>query len=422
MGAPGRVHSAVMELVLQHMVHGGACLARLGDGRLALVRGGIPGETVRADLSLRAGVMQGTVTEVLSASPARVEGTDHPGLDLDHVAYPHQLKLKQAIVADALGRAVRGERTVPEPAAVVASPREWGYRNTVQPAVAGERLGYRLPASHQVRPLEEDPAALPGIRKAWESLVAAGIPKGLREVVFRGNDAGEVLVALIAQASARNYLDWAHGLVRQGITGVSHASYDPRGRFRKGSERIAGKRQIRQRYGNFELSVTAESFAQPNPAAASLLYLRLRELAGSGAVAHDLYAGSGGISFHLAEHFGSVTAFEIDRTSVQRGRNDAGRLGLANVSFRGGDVKSSGFGAGADLITVDPPRGGLGAPVREDISLSDAGRLLYVSCDAATWARDVADFLERGWSLTLVEPYDFYPHTHHVELLSLLER
>jgi len=411
-----------MELKLKHMVHGGACLARLDNGRFALVTGGIPGETVRADLKMKAGVMQGPVTEVLEADADRTEGSGHPGLDLAHVAYARQLQLKQAITDDALGRAVPRGSTVPAAAETTASPREWEYRNTVQPAVSGAGLGYRLPGSHRVRVLGEDPTAFPAIREAWTTVVTAGLPKGVREVVFRGNDAGEVLLALIASASARNYLDWAHGLTGSGITGVSHAEHDSRGRFRRGSERIAGRRRIRQQYGKFELSLNAGSFAQPNPAAAGLLYLRLQELAGSGGVAHDLYAGSGGISFHLAERYREVAAFEIDRTSVQRGRSDAERLGLGNVHFTGGDVKHGSFGAGADLITVDPPRAGMGAPVRAAISGSDAARLIYVSCNPATWARDVADFLKRGWQLSSVEPYDFYPHTHHVEVLSVLER
>lgn len=422
MTPPGRVHSADMELKLERMVYGGACLARLPDGRLALVKGGIPGETVTAELKLKAGVMQGHVTAVLEAAADRIEGGSHPGLDLDHVAYPRQLQLKTETVRDALERALPAGTDFPAPGLTTASPRQWAYRNTVQPAATPSGLGYRLPGSHRVRVLERDPTAFEGIQRAWAAVISAGVPKGVREVVFRGNDAGEVLVALVAAASARNYLDWAHGLVRSGVTGVSHAAWDERGRFRRGSERIAGRRRIVQQYGKFELSMNAASFAQPNPGAAGLLYRRLAELAGSGSSVHDLYAGSGGISFHLAGSFREVTAFEIDRMSVQHGRNDAERLGLANVTFVGGDVKGSSFGSGAELITVDPPRSGLGAPVRADITASDAGRLIYVSCDVATWARDVADFLARGWTLNSAEPFDFFPHTHHIEMLSVLER
>lgn len=404
------------------MVHGGACLARLNNGRLALVHGGLPGELVRSELKSRSGVPQGTVTEVLEASPDRVEGTRHPGLNLDHVRYGRQLELKHGIVLDALERALPAGVELPEVAPTVGSPQQWGYRNTVQPSVAKGRLGYRLPGSHELQLLKEDPVANPAIQRAWQILLEQGFAKGVREVVIRGNDAGEALVALVASGSIRNYHDYAHGLVKAGLSGVAYAQFDPRGRFRRGAERLAGARQLRQRFGQFELSVTASSFAQPNAAAAAELFAELQRLAGSGGTAHDLYAGGGAISFHLAQSFARVHAFEIDSAASRRGRSDAERLGLSNVSFTAGDVKDQEFGSGAELISVDPPRAGLAREVRQAISGSEAQRLLYVSCDAATWARDVADFVAAGWQLSQVKPWDFYPHTHHVELLSLLER
>lgn len=410
------------ELQLERMVHGGACLARLSDGKLALVHGGIPGERVLADLRTVRGVPQGTVREVLQASPDRTEAVRHPGLDLAHIAYGRQLQLKLEVVQDTMVRAFPRGVELPEPAAVTASPERWGYRNTVQPVVLRGRLGYRVPGTDEAMLLAEDPVANAAIRKAWHTVLEAGVAKGVREIVFRGNDAGEALVALVSSASAKNVLDYAHSLVAAGVSGVAWAEYDPRGRFRRGSERLAGQRQLLQQFGAFALSVTVSSFAQPNAAAAGLLYRRLADLAGTGTSAHDLYAGSGGIAFHLSAGFSEVYAFEIDRSSVQRGRNDARRLGLTNVVFEGGDVKGADFGRGADLITVDPPRSGLGREVRELLTASDARRLIYVSCDPATWARDVADLSSRGWQLQSVEPFDFFPHTHHVELLSLLVR
>lgn len=428
------------------MVHGGVCLARLPDGRLALVRGGIPGERVATTLKEISGVLRGAVEKVLEPSPDRVQGADHPGLDLGHVSYERQLQLKREVVVDALARAFssagadrdrrprRGDFAAEEAATegedriaelvgdVVASPRQWGYRNTVQPVVEAGALGYRQPLTHEVVRVEQDPAANSAIRAAWALLMVTGIPKGVREVVFRGNDRNEVLIALIATASARVYQDYAHDLVRKGMAGVAYAEYDSRGRFRRGSERLAGERRLLQAFGDFELTVTASSFAQPNAAAAGLLYRDLRDNVEFGIIAHDLYAGGGAIAFHLAHKFDEVVAYEIDKASVQRGRADARRLGIGNVEFRGGDVRHGDFGRRADLITADPPRAGLSREVRDAIHGSSASRFVYAACDPATWARDVADLVGRGWKLEFVTPYDFYPHTHHVELLSKLSR
>jgi 23S rRNA (uracil1939-C5)-methyltransferase len=304
---------------------------------------------------------------------------------------------------------------------VVPAPDAWGYRSAVQPVAQRGALGYRRPESHEVVFLEDDPVALAGIRRLWRAWPDLAAPKGVREVVLRGNRQGEVLAALVATASERSLLDFAHALVRWGVAGVTYAPHDPRGRFRSGSRKLTGARSILEDYGDFRVQVTAHSFAQPNPAAASRLYLKLRELAPGGRRALDLYAGSGVIGMHLLAKYEDVIALEVDRGSVLRGEQDAARLGLGGLRFLRGDAKRLAL-PDADLIALDPPRAGLSRPLRDALDASAAGTLLYVSCDPVTWARDAADFLERGWRLTHAEPFDFYPQTHHVEMLSKLER
>lgn len=413
-----------MELEPSRMVHGGAALARLPGGRVALVRGALPGERVAVELTEQKGVLQGRVERVLEPSPDRVPESEHPGLDFSFIRYERQLELKREVTADALARAGAGEVAVPP---VVAAPAAWGYRHAVQPAATRAGLGYRLPESHEIKTLDSDPVACDAINRVWRLWTAVGGAKGVREVVFRANHKGEVLLSLVASGSARNYLEFSHSLIREKdprgqVVGVAYAPFDPRGRFRKGSERLAGARSLLQRYGRFEVSVTAVSFAQPNPAAASGLYERLAEWAGTGAHALDLFAGSGVIGLHLAEGFGQVTALEIDRGSVVRGERDAARLGIDNLTFGRADARSVVVPPDADLIAVDPPRAGLAKAVREALTASSAPRLLYVSCDIATWARDVAAFQGMGWRLERLQPYDFYPQTHHLEMLSLLTR
>src|SRR5690606_673553 len=213
-----------------------------------------------------------------------------------------------------------------------------------------------------------------------------------------------------------------------GVAGVTFAPFDPRGRFRGGSERLAGARWLTQRYGDVELTIGATAFAQPNPGAAGLLYRELVAWAGVGGPALELFAGGGAIATHHAPHFREVTSVEVDSTAIDRGRRDADRLGIGNVAFTRGDAKDVQLPDSLDLIVVDPPRAGLAAELRDTLAtglVAAAGNqrqagLLYVSCDVATWARDVADFEARGLELVKFEPFDFYPHTHHIEILSLL--
>lgn len=401
------------------MVHGGRALARAEDGRVVLVSGALPGETVDAEVEERSGVAFGTVDAVVEPSPDRVEPPSHPGLDLGFVAYERQLTLKAEVLRDATHRA-----GVPLPADVPPvhpSPRVWGYRSAVQPAVERTGLGYRREGSGEVVVLEEDPTANEALARAWTTLEAAELPRGIVEVALRGNDEGEVLAALITTIPERELMDLAHFLVHAGLSGVAVAPFDARGRFRSGKARLAGARAIRQRFGDVDIDVSATAFAQPNPLAAGDLYRALTEMAPGGAAAADLFAGSGVIGMHLASRYEHVTAVEISNESVTRGRRDAERMGIANLTFLRADARKTPV-PDAELLAVDPPRAGLAKDLRASIDAATARQLIYVSCDVATWARDAADFLARGWSLAEVRPFDFQPHTHHLELLTRFER
>jgi tRNA/tmRNA/rRNA uracil-C5-methylase (TrmA/RlmC/RlmD family) len=408
-----------IETTPERMVHGGRALARLEDGRVALVAGALPGERVVVELAPRAGVLQGVVSEVLDASPDRVPAPAHPGLDLGFVRYDAQLRLKAEVLQDAAHRA---RLELPDEAlSVVPSPDVWAYRSAVQPAVRGGRLGYRREGAREVIALDEDPTAMPSVAAAWRRLAAAGLPRSVQEVAIRGTERGEALVALVATAPAAALLDLAHGLTGDAIAGVALAPHDPRGRFRSGKERLAGARFLLQRYGDVELSVSATAFAQPNPAAAGAAFRHLARLAPGGVRAVDLFAGGGAIAFHLAPRYDEVVAVEVASESVARGRRDARRLGLESVRFERVDAKRFEL-PDADTIVVDPPRAGLSSELRTRIDATGAGSLLYLSCDVATWARDAADFAAKGWRLRTVRPYDFQPHTHHLEVLSAFER
>lgn len=417
--APGAV-----EVEVERMVHGGRAIARKPNGEIVLVAGALPGERVEARVLPRRGVWLGETLSVITPSPSRLPAPLHPGLDYGFIEYEAQLELKRQVVADSLARATgRALEEVFVPP-VRPAPAQWGYRSVIQPAATKEGLGYRLPGSAEVRVLNEDAVASPSVNAAWRAAVSlrAHLARGARELVIRANDEGEALIAIVSIAPSRQLLPLAHALVGAGIAGVSSAPYDPRGRFRGGAERLAGRRTLLQRYLDLDLTVTATSFAQPNPAAAGELYRTLVDWAGEGEHAWELFAGGGAIAMHLAKGYGAVTAVELDRGAIARGEADADRLGLGNVTFVRADARSAPLPADAELLVVDPPRAGLAAELRAAIGESGVPRLIYVSCDVATWARDVADLEARGYALSRFEPFDFYPQTHHIEVLSELQR
>ncbi len=406
-------------LTPERMVHGGRALARTEDGSVALVTGAIPGETVRARLRTVSGVLQGEATEVLEPDPDRVPTPEHPGLDLGFVRYERQLALKAEVLRDAARRA---GVPLPDPEPRVRpSPQEWAYRGGIQPAVRSGRLGYRRPGTDEVVPLDRDPTATPALQRAWTILEAADLPPGIVEVALRGNDAGEALAAFVTVVPDRELLDLAHRLVGAGLAGVAVAPWNEAGRFRSGKSRLAGRRAIRQRFGDVEASVSATAFAQPNPAAAGEAYRALVAMTPGGRHAVELFAGSGLIGMHLAGRYAQVTAVEGSFESVARGRADAERLGTSNLTFVRADARRVAL-PDADLIAVDPPRSGLAKPLRTRISASDAKVLAYMACDVASWARDARDLRDHGWRLAEVAAFDFQPHTHHLELVTRFER
>lgn len=400
------------------MVHGGHALARLASGEVCLVRNAIPGEVVEAQLQRTGGVLRGTALDVRNASPDRVESPSHPGLDYGHIAYPKQLALKRDVLIDAMHRA--GVQNAPNFGPVAASPNIWRYRAVVQPAVTSDGLGYRQPDSHQTVTLDADPTANQALQAAWANLASQNLSPA-REIVLRGNDQGDVLAAAIVGVADDTTFTWAKSLLREPVVGVAIASETPKGRFRAGKTHVSGERRLLQRYGRLDLSVTATAFAQPNPGAAGRLVEALLAMPLQGDSLLDLYGGSGLFGLHLANRFSEVTVVDTSAESVERGRSDAQRLGIGHIHFARGDARRLNF-HDVDTVLVDPPRAGLAKPLREAITHSDAQTLVYVACDPASWARDVADFQRSGWHLAQVQAFDFQPHTHHLELLSRLTR
>ena len=154
--------------------------------------------------------------------------------------------------------------------------------------------------------------------------------------------------------------------------------------------------------------------------AAGALLEEARTLVFGGRRALELYAGSGLFSLLLSPRYEEVVAVEISKEAVRRGEMDRKRLGAENVRFLRMDARKAEALGAFDLVVVDPPRAGLPPEVRAYLLRARPREILYVSCDPATWARDVGALVQGGYRLAFARPYDFFPFTHHVEVLSLL--
>ncbi|HUR72635.1 MAG TPA: class I SAM-dependent RNA methyltransferase [Sporichthya sp.] len=387
---PGSLVGTEYELDVGPVAHGGICVAR-HEGRVIFVRHTLPGERVRArvtegrphDRFLRADAV-----EVLTPSPDRVTppcpyaGPGRcGGCDWQHATLGAQRRLKAAVLAEQLLRLAKLDRS-PEVEAVPGAADGSGWRTRVRFAVdlAG-RPGLRRYRSHDVVPIDECFIAHPAVNAS-----------GVLGATWPGTD--EVAVTAAGDGAV---------LVRPSET-------------ERGGERV----------GERTFAVPAAGFWQVHPAAAATLAGAVAEALAPqpGDALLDLYAGSGLFAGMLAASVtpgGSVVAVEGDATAVAAARDNLNGLpGVSVVADRVDSALASGVGR-ADLVVLDPPRTGAGRAVVEAIAELRPRRVVYVACDPAALARDIAIFAERGYSLSGLRAFDLFPHTHHLEAVATLE-
>ena len=220
------------------------------------------------------------------------------------------------------------------------------------------------------------------------------------------------------------------GMVKSALkaTSVVRVLADPgKARAIKGVEALEGRGWWEEQVGGARLVATAPSFFQVNTAQAECLVADVLEGLGgkdalAGALVADLYAGAGTFSVPLALAGADVMAVESAGTAVRDLRRNAERNG-ADIEVIGGDAARELPEMGElDALVVDPPRAGLADGVVESIADAAPERVAYVSCDPATWARDVARFERSGYRLARVRPVDLFPQTYHVEVSSTFVR
>lgn len=407
-----------VELEIERVVAGGFGLARTEDG-VVLVRGALPGERVTARPRPVGGVLRAYAMDILDPNPARTQMELPPGADLP-LEYEEQLPVKHGLVTEALTRIAKLTADV-EP--VVPSPAPLGYRTVAQYFVApnGVGLGARAVDSDRAVALLADPLIAPPLARAFEACRSRQLV-GMVEVVLRGSlHEDACIVGLIGSTKNAVLTRMARHLTERGVASVTWGEPSERGRFRGRTRQLEGRADLLEDLGGILTSVNVGSFSQVNPLAAGALFVAAAAAAGSGTRALDLYAGSGILGMHLAKNFDEVIAIEIVPDAVRRGQADARRLGIDNLSFLRADARTAGPSFPADVVVVDPPRAGLSTKVVELLLTRRPARIVYVSCDPSTWARDVARFCADGYTLSRVQPFDLYPYTHHVEILSVLD-
>ena len=459
----------ILELTIESSGFEGTSIAR-HEGMVVFVEGAVTGDVVRARVfKTKKKHIEAKVVEVLRPSSERTVprcryfGTCG-GCKWQHVKYESQLAFKQQHVIDALERigGFKGVNVLP----IVPSKEIYFYRNKLEfsfgdqpwletPPSDGElraggfSLGFHIPQRFdKILDIDEchleselSNGILNTVRKfALENdlPVYTSIPQAgyLRNLVIReGKNTGDVMVNLVTYDDRPEVMTKLSGeLTREfpEIVTVVNNINSKRANIAVGdSEKVYyGDGFITEKIAEHLFQVSANSFLQTNTHQAETLYAIVKKMAGLQPTdtVYDLYCGTGAISIYIAGGVRQVVGIELIESSIANARKNAKANGVVNCEFVAGDLKDlltkdvawKEKYSKADVLIIDPPRSGMHPKAVEEVGEMRTPRIVYVSCNPATLARDLQLLARFGYSIENVQPVDMFPHTYHIESVTRL--
>jgi 23S rRNA (uracil1939-C5)-methyltransferase len=443
----------VIELEIEDLANTGKSVGR-HEGMVVMADRGVPGDRIECEITeVKRNFAFGRLTRLLKPSPSRITPRCRHfdicgGCSWQYLPYSEQLKYKSRFVSDGLERI--GKLEVLETDAPLGSVEEFYYRNKmeysfcdeIETATAGMHVRGRYDAVFELEECylqsQASVAALVKVRSLARKL---GIPfynfrsgEGeLRFLVVReGKLTGDFMLNLVTfnrEFAGREEL--FRGIVEQvgGLTSLFHTINGRKAHVAIGDEVILvhGKPYLAENIGHLAFQITPFSFFQTNSRQTQVLYDVIREHTHVQPEQHllDLFCGCGTIGLYLAKDVASVLGMEINPEAIEMARQNAALNGIANCEFVSGDVRrllvelhenERQF----DTIVADPPRSGLEQTACRRICRLQAKRIVAVSCNPATLARDLAQFVAAGYRVERVSPVDMFPQTAHVETVASL--
>jgi 23S rRNA (uracil1939-C5)-methyltransferase len=404
-----------LTLSLTDMAYGGEAVGRF-EGKAIFVPQAIPGETVQVQVVLDKGrFARARLLDILTPSPYRVSPPCPyfgvcGGCHWQHVEYHAQLEYKRSIVLSQLQRIAGLADADVRPTLGMDNP--WHYRNHVQFAVSEDGgLGFMAGGSHRVVAIEHCLLMQALLEELYEALDIE-LP-GLRRLTLRaGVNTGErmIIVEMAQDEPPEIEVDLPISFVLLLSDGTPVT--------------LLGSAHIHERLAGRMYRVSAPSFFQVNTEQAETLVATVRTYLDATVddTVVDAYCGVGTFALQVANAAGQVVGLESSTAALADAVANA--QGVDNVRFVHGPVVDSLniLDLKAPLAVLDPPREGVGPEVVAALARLAVQRIVYVSCDPATLARDVKDMLLAGYVLREVQPVDLFPQTYHIESVAWLER
>ena len=444
----------VIEVEIVDLSHDGAGIAK-AEGLVFFVENALPSEKILMRvLKVNKKIGFGKVEEFLRTSDQRNENLDMAYLrtgiaDLGHLNYPAQLDFKRKQVKDSLYK-IAGVSDV-EVAPTLGMEQPLGYRNKAQVPVRrvnGQlETGFFRKNSHDLLPIEDfyiqDPVIDQVILftrdllrrfdlKPYDEQEKTGLIRNL--VVRRGHYSGEIMVILV---TTRPKIFRVEQLIERlveafpAIDSIMQNINDQNNNtiFGKDWQMLHGRDYITDRMLNNDFQIAAPAFYQVNTEMAEKLYqtaIDFSELAADDVVL-DAYSGIGTIGLSVAKQVKQVYGVEVIPEAVENSQKNAEINGITNTHYVCDSAENamanwSKQGIKPDVILVDPPRKGLTESFIESSVSMEPKKIIYISCNPATMARDIKLYQELGYKLKKVQPVDLFPQTHHVETVALLSK
>jgi len=439
-----KTRSDLLEVEVKKIHPGGDGLSYID--RLPLyIPYGVPGDVLKVKIEKRTSeFVSAKISEIVQPSPLRTEPLcplfpKCGGCQWQMISYEGQLKLKEQLVREAFKKYAGIEELPLEP--ISGMERPWRFRNKVQYPVKRVKdgrilLGYYKRDTHRIIDLDSCPVQfeeydrlMGGFKNLIEkepiTVYDEKVHRGkLRYFVLRGSEKlKEILVVLVMKlpATSRALAEKIVAMNPISIVGVAENLNSRKTNviFGDRTKAITGRDYYVEEILDLRLRISATSFFQVNTSQAEKLLKKAIELGGDKDYVVDAYSGVGLFSFAFARNSRKVVGIEEAPSSYYDSLENIDVNGAYNVEFIHGKVEDHLLSIGTpDLLIVDPPRKGLGEETLSAIFETRPEELLYVSCNPVSLARDAALLIKNGYHLVFLQPFDFMPHTYHVETLA----
>lgn len=442
-----------IELTIDALTSEGSGVGRY-NGLTVFVHGTVPQDKIIAHIIKRSkNYAIGIIDKILCPSPERIE-SDCPyskkcgGCSFRHMTYDEELKYKKSRVQDALNRIGHLDIKVDE---IIGADDLSHYRNKAQYPVDisdGEMFaGFYAYKSHRIIPCADcklQPAEFEKGLEAFakwiesENIISYNEQTGkglLRHIYFRkGFATGEVMACAVINANSIPNGELLVSLLREKVDGLTSVAVNINKEktnviLGKETNIIWGEKYIRDNLLGKDFLISPNSFYQVNHNQCEKLYAKAKEFAGltGTETVLDLYCGVGTIGLTMAENVKQLVGIEIIPQAIENAKENAKINHITNAQFicsdapKGAEILKK-QGVNPDIIILDPPRKGCEKSLFDTIEQLSPKKIVYVSCDSATLARDLAILKEKGYEAKKVSAVDMFPRTPHVECVTLIEK